>query len=51
LSQRPKNAGTALIRVDGDPSNPQTSINAFPSPTQILAPRVFRVNVSYQFGR
>lgn len=45
------NTGTALIRVDGDPSNPQTSINAFLSPTQMLAPRVFRVNVSYQFGR
>ena len=45
------NTGTATIRVDGNPQNPPVTINAFMSPTQILAPRVFRFNVSYEFGR
>ena len=45
------NTGTATIRVDGNPQNPPATINAFMSPTQILAPRVFRFNVSYEFGR
>jgi len=45
------NTGLATIRVDGDPANPPTSIVAFLSPTQILAPRVFRFNVSFDFGR
>jgi hypothetical protein len=45
------NTGTATIRVDGNPANPPTVINAFLSPTSILAPRVFRFNVSYDFGR
>ncbi len=45
------NTGLANIRVDGNPANPPTSIVAFLSPTQILAPRVFRFNVSYDFGR
>jgi hypothetical protein len=45
------NTGIATIRVDGDPANPSTTISAFMSPTQILAPRVFRFNVSYEFGR
>ena len=33
------NTGTAPIRVDGDPAAPPTTINAFMSPTQLLAPR------------
>ncbi len=45
------NTGPATIRVDGDPANPPTTINAFLSPTSILAPRVFRFNVSFEFGR
>jgi Carboxypeptidase regulatory-like domain/TonB-dependent Receptor Plug Domain len=44
------NTGTASIRVDGDPANPPVNINAFLSPTGVLAPRVFRFNVSYEFG-
>jgi hypothetical protein len=45
------NTGLATVRVDGDPANPPMLISAFLSPTQILAPRVFRFNVSYEFGR
>jgi hypothetical protein len=45
------NTGLATVRVDGDPANPPTSIVAFLSPTSILAPRVFRFNISYDFGR
>jgi len=45
------NTGLATIRVDGDPTAPQTQITAFLSPTQLLAPRVIRFNVSYEFGR
>ncbi len=45
------NTGIANIRVDGDPNNPLTPITAFLSPTQLLAPRVIRFNVSYEFGR
>jgi hypothetical protein len=44
------NAGTATIRVDGNPANPPTVINAFLSPTSILAPRVFRFNVTASSG-
>ena len=43
--------GSTLIRVNGDPTNPQTSINTFLSPTQFLAPRVVRFNVTYNFNR
>jgi hypothetical protein len=43
--------GTASIRVNGDPRNPTTLINAFLSPTQFLAPRVVRFNVTYTFNR
>jgi Carboxypeptidase regulatory-like domain/TonB-dependent Receptor Plug Domain len=46
-----QNTGLAAIRVDGDPNNPTTLITAFMSPTQLLAPRVIRFNVSYEFGR
>lgn len=45
------NTGLATIRVDGDPNAPATSISAFMSPTQLLAPRVIRFNISYEFGR
>ena len=45
------NTGTATIRVDGDPAAPPTTINAFMSPTQLLAPRVIRFNVAWDFGR
>ena len=45
------NTGLATIRVDGDPAAPTTQITAFLSPTQLLAPRVIRFNVSLEFGR
>jgi hypothetical protein len=45
------NTGLATIRVDGDPGAPPTQITAFLSPTQLLAPRVIRFNVAYEFGR
>jgi len=43
--------GTSLIRVNGDPSNPTTQIQTFLSPTQFLAPRVLRFNITYSFNR
>ncbi len=43
--------GSTLIRVNGDPAQPQTAINTFLSPTQFLAPRVVRFNVTYAFNR
>lgn len=43
--------GPASIRVNGDPNAPITQIAAFMSPTQVLAPRVVRLNVTYNFGR
>jgi Carboxypeptidase regulatory-like domain/TonB-dependent Receptor Plug Domain len=45
--------GTGLtpIRVNGDPAQPQTLITTFLSPTQFLAPRVVRFNVTYNFNR
>jgi hypothetical protein len=44
------NTGLSSIRVDGDPSAPVTTISSFLSPTQLLAPRVVRFNVSFEFG-
>ena len=43
--------GLSAIRVDGDISNPTTLITTFLSPTQFLAPRVLRFNVTYNFNR
>lgn len=43
--------GLSTIRVNGDPANPPVQIVSFMSPTQFLAPRVFRFNISYEFGR
>ena len=43
--------GSTLIRVNGDPAQPQTAINTFLSPTGFLAPRVVRFNVTYSFNR
>jgi hypothetical protein len=43
--------GQTGIRVDGDPAQPITFISTFLSPTQFLAPRVARVNVTYKFNR
>ena len=43
--------GQTAIRVDGDIRNPTTLINSFLSPTQFLAPRVVRFNVTYNFNR
>ena len=45
--------GTGLtgIRVNGDQSQPTTLITTFLSPTQFLAPRVARINVTYSFNR
>jgi hypothetical protein len=45
------NTGLANIRVGGDPAVPVTQIAAFLSPTQLLAPRVIRFNITYEFGR
>jgi hypothetical protein len=45
------NTGLATIRVGGDPAVPTSQIVAFLSPTQLLAPRVIRFNVSSEFGR
>ena len=42
--------GLASIRVNGDPANPTIQIPSFLSPTNALAPRVVRFNVTYQFG-
>jgi hypothetical protein len=43
--------GQTAIRVDGNASNPTTQIATFLSPTQFLAPRVVRFNVTYSFNR
>jgi Carboxypeptidase regulatory-like domain/TonB-dependent Receptor Plug Domain len=43
--------GTTGIRVNGDLSQPLTQITTFMSPTQVLAPRVLRFNVTYNFNR
>jgi hypothetical protein len=43
--------GSTGIRVNGDPTQPITQINTFLSPTQFLAPRVLRLNVTYSFNR
>jgi hypothetical protein len=43
--------GTTNIRVNGDLSQPLTTITTFLSPTQFLAPRVLRFNVTYSFNR
>jgi hypothetical protein len=42
--------GLTPIRVNGDPSAPVTNIVSFLSPTQVLAPRVLRFNITYEFG-
>jgi Carboxypeptidase regulatory-like domain/TonB-dependent Receptor Plug Domain len=44
------NTGLANIRAAGDPAAPITQIAAFLSPTQVLAPRVARFNITYNFG-
>jgi hypothetical protein len=43
--------GLSNIRVNGDANNPITQIPTFLSPTQFLAPRVLRFNVTYSFNR
>jgi len=45
------NTGLASIRAAGDFAAPITQITAFLSPTQVLAPRVARFNITYSFGR
>jgi hypothetical protein len=45
------NTGTTGIRVNGDPTQPITQITSFLSPTQFLAPRVLRFNITYNFNR
>ncbi len=45
------NTGVSTVRVAGDPNNPATQITSFLSPTAVLAPRVLRFNISYNFGR
>jgi hypothetical protein len=44
------NTGLASIRAGGDFAAPITQISAFLSPTQVLAPRVARFNITYSFG-
>ena len=44
------NTGLANVRASGDPAAPVTQIAAFLSPTQVLAPRVARFNITYNFG-
>lgn len=41
--------GLSTVRVAGDPANPPIQIVSFMSPTQFLAPRVFRFNISYEW--
>ena len=41
----------ARIKVNGDPTQPDTLIPSFMSPTGVLAPRIMRFNVTYSFGR
>jgi hypothetical protein len=43
--------GQTAIRVNGDLTQPTTQIATFLSPTQFLAPRVVRFNVTYSFNR
>jgi len=43
--------GRSSIRPAGDPTAPVQSIASFLSPTNVLAPRVMRLNVQYRFGR
>ncbi|MEO6237092.1 MAG: TonB-dependent receptor [Vicinamibacterales bacterium] len=43
--------GLTAIRVNGDLSQPTSLITTFLSPTQFLAPRVVRFNVTYNFNR
>ena len=43
--------GQTAIRVNGDLKQPTTQITTFLSPTQFLAPRVVRLNVTYSFNR
>jgi hypothetical protein len=45
------NTGQTAIRVNGDATQPTTLITSFLSPTQFLAPRVVRFNVTYSFNR
>jgi hypothetical protein len=44
------NSTTVPIHVNGDPTTPTTLISTWNSPTQFLAPRVVRFNITYQFG-
>jgi hypothetical protein len=43
--------GQTPVRVNGDASQPTTLITTFLSPTQFLAPRVVRFNITYSFNR
>jgi Carboxypeptidase regulatory-like domain/TonB-dependent Receptor Plug Domain len=43
-------SGLTRIKVNGDPSQPDTLIQSFMSPTGVLAPRILRFNVTYSFG-
>ena len=48
----PCTSGTGLtpIHVAGDPSAPTSLVQSFLAPRAFLAPRVFRINITYQFG-
>ncbi len=43
--------GSTAVRAGGDPTAPVTQINTWLSPTQFLAPRVVRFNITYNFNR
>jgi hypothetical protein len=42
--------GLSSIRPAGDPNAPVQQISSFLSPTNVLAPRVARFNITYRFG-
>ena len=43
--------GLSTVRVAGDSNNPPVQIQQFLSPTAVLAPRVLRFNIAYNFGK
>jgi hypothetical protein len=45
-----RTTGLSSIRPAGDPGAPLRQIPSFLSPTNVLAPRVVRFNITYRFG-
>ena len=44
-------SGLTPIQINGNPAAPSTLIQTWLSPTQFLAPRVVRLNITYRFGK